>query len=263
MAPRLDERFIYAHWTGRGTVNKIAGRGIGALPADSYFAVFPGFPDAHIMAAEGLRAARSLRSHPEPRLRAAAPVLEAQLRRLGLEIKATEARLAAEADRRIKQKIRDSARRPPTSGRMERAIHSRPLQSNVFPALSVGIADLSKLDSPAGRLRYYWRTQEFGSSHIVGLTVPGRFQPGNAAPSQGAFRHHPYFEHVPRYGGTPMRVKRPIEERAFLREAAWEVGNLAATEMQRIRRIAEADAARIATLLAAVKATLGVATPRR
>jgi hypothetical protein len=170
---------------------------------------------------------------------------------------------ALEADRLIRGKIEATRVRPPTLGiknsqtSLLGGVESRPVPSILPGGGAVGIADISLLiratlrPSGGSRVPYYWRAQEFGSEHNVGRTIFGVFQPGEAAPDPTQFRVHPVFELRSKgQTGYPMTIKRPIPERAFLREGAWDAylfrkARFQATEAQAIvqmRRIAAASA---------------------
>jgi hypothetical protein len=142
---------------------------------------------------------------------------------------------ALEADRLIRAKIEATRLRPPTLGvknsqtALSGGIESRPVPSVLPGGGAVGIADLSLLikatlrPSAGSKTPYYWRAQEFGSDHNVGRVIMGVFQPGAVAPDGGQFRSHPVFEtRGPGEERYPMRITRPIPERAFLREGAWD-----------------------------------------
>ncbi len=142
---------------------------------------------------------------------------------------------ALEADRLIRARIEATRVRPPTLGvknsqtSLLSGVESRPIPSILPGGGAVGIADISLLiratlrPSAGSSVPYYWRAQEFGSEHNVGRVIVGVFQPGDAAPDAGQFRAHPAFEtRGPGSTRYPMRIRRPIPERAFLREGAWD-----------------------------------------
>ncbi len=135
-------------------------------------------------------------------------------------------------------------------------IESRAVRSILPGGGAVGIADIQHLvqatlrPSAKSTTPYYWRAQEFGSSHNVGRVLLGVFQPGEAAPSEEQFRTHPAFESRPTgQKRFLMRIHRPIPERAFLREGAWEAylyrkTRFQATEaaaIEKMRQIASAS----------------------
>lgn len=153
---------------------------------------------------------------------------------------------AVKADTLIRARIRTTAVRPPTSGRLESGIISRPIPTT-WPGAALGIADLDALDKTAINPRYhaagpYWRTQEYGYSGHVGRVVPGYFQPGQSRPSGAEFRLHPYFEQVGGGGnkaprGTPaMVIGKPIQARHFLRDGTDDLIAWRRREMSRINR---------------------------
>jgi hypothetical protein len=136
---------------------------------------------------------------------------------------------AEKADSLVRDRIRQTAVRPPTSGRLTAAIQSEPLKLP-FAGGGVGIANLATLDKravnpTAKKAGEYWRAQEYGTSAHVGRIIPGFFMPGRSKPSAAEFRNHPYFEQAKRgkggkaKKGTPaMRITRPIHARHFLRD---------------------------------------------
>lgn len=166
---------------------------------------------------------------------------------------------ALQADRLIRARIEATRVRPPTLGvknsqtSLLNGVESRPVPSILPGGGAVGIADLSILiratlrPSAGSKTPYYWRAQEFGSSHNVGRVIMGVFQPGQAAPDPAQFRVHPVFE--TRAPGSairyPMWISKPIPERGFLREGAWDAylyrkGRFRTTEtvaIEQMRRI--------------------------
>jgi hypothetical protein len=143
---------------------------------------------------------------------------------------------ALEADRMIRSRIEASRVRPPTLGvknsqtSLMGGVESRPVPSVLPGGGAVGIADVQALiratlrPSANSSTPYYWRAQEFGSDHNVGRVIMGVFQPGAAAPDARQRRVHPVFEVRGKGAGDryPMKIRRPIPERAFLREGAWD-----------------------------------------
>ena len=167
---------------------------------------------------------------------------------------------AVEADKIIRDFIEETRVRPPTTGvkpghtSLLAAVHSRPVESILPGGGAVGIGDIDQLihgtlmPSTNSQTPYYWRAQEFGSDHLVGHTLYGVFQPGEAAPSGAENRAHPYFE-VRGKGESPsykMVVRNPIEERGFLRKGVSEAAafrrglhkDTEALAVDRMRRIA-------------------------
>lgn len=137
---------------------------------------------------------------------------------------------AAKADIFIRDRLRQTAVRPPTSGRLAAAVQSVPMSGVAAAGGGVAIASIRKLDTLAVDPRFkdsgaYWRAQEYGTDAHVGRVVPGYFMPGRSAPSAGEFRNHPYFEQAGRGiggkapKGTPaMVITRPLHARHFLRD---------------------------------------------
>lgn len=134
---------------------------------------------------------------------------------------------ARKADELIRGRIRSSAVRPPTSGRLERAVLSAPMASTL-PGGGIRIASLDALDSGAVNPRgkgIYWRSQEYGLPVFPDQRpAPGYFMPGFSAPSGDAFRAHPYFQQMRYAKGMPALVRTvPLEARHFLRDGTEDV----------------------------------------
>lgn len=136
----------------------------------------------------------------------------------------------------IQQAIEATRVRDQGHQRLLNAIRSEPVPSILGPGGgSVGIGNIEELErgtlkpSARSRVPFYWRAQEFGSDHLVGHTLYGVFQPGEAAPAgPGPNRTHPMFE-VRGKGKSPsykMVVRNPIEERGFLRKGAFDAYEL-------------------------------------
>lgn len=190
----------------------------------TYFAILP--PETHLLNAYRilLDARRvAIRNFPGPEGRARALAIDVVLREVQTRVNVAATETAAEADKAIVALIKKTQVRPDPPGRsahtrLQEAIESRPLATNVAGG-GVGIADISILDQVADASgQAYWRAQEFGSSHLVGKKVKGFFQPGRSAAGAAPFRTHPLFEVTSE--GPQMLISRPIPERAFLREGA-------------------------------------------
>lgn len=130
-----------------------------------------------------------------------------------------EIAVAEHTDVSVRERIKLTQKRPdaPQGASMIHGIESRPIKFDV-PLFAIGQVDIGILNKAAtrpGAQKPYWRSQEYGSSHIVGKRPRGYFQPGSAPPDPGQFRVHPVFTAAS--GGPRMRIRRPIEERAFLR----------------------------------------------
>jgi hypothetical protein len=133
---------------------------------------------------------------------------------------------AMKADTFVRDRLRQTAVRPPATGSLAAAVHSEPLKLP-FPGGGVGIANIGMLDKGAFDQGSYWRAQEYGTTAHVGRRVVGFFEPGRAKPSAAQFRNHPFFEQAKRgksgkaQKGTPaMVIRRPIHARHFLRDGA-------------------------------------------
>lgn len=144
------------------------------------------------------------------------------------------------ADEFIRARLRATAVRPPTSGRLERAVASFAIPSQ-WPLAGVGVASVLALDRGAVNPRgggIYWRSQEHGLPVIPGQRpTPGYFMPGYGAPNPAEFRNHPYFEQMPYVKGMPLLVrKRDLQPRHFLRDGTRNFVAWRRVEMQRIQR---------------------------
>jgi hypothetical protein len=149
------------------------------------------------------------------------------------------------ADTFIRDRLRQTAVRPPTSGRLSSAVQSEPLRQP-FPGGGVGIAKIATLDKlavnpNAKKKGEYWRAQEYGTEAHVGRIVPGYFMPGRSAPDVSQFRNHPYFQQARRgrggkaKKGTPaMVITRPLHARHFLQDGAHAFAVWHAQKSQRI-----------------------------
>lgn len=183
-----------------------------------------------------LTAQRLATIRPTPTGRVQAREIDRLILRVKQRVDADARATALEADRLIRARIESTRVRPPTLGiknsqtSLAGGVESRPVPSILPGGGAVGIADISLLiratlrPSAGSSVPYYWRAQEFGSEHNVGRTISGVFQPGEAAPDPTQFRVHPVFTVRGGQGQTsyPMTIKKPIPERAFLREGAWD-----------------------------------------
>lgn len=202
----------------------ISGPFIVGTHGGTFFAILP--PEQHLLNAyRMLLDARqvALRNFPGGEGRARALAIDVVLREVQARVDIAAAETAVEADKAIVHRIKKTQVRPDPPGaggrrRLQDAIVSRPLATNVSGG-GVGIGDIDVLDQVAdANGQAYWRAQEFGSSHLVGHRVRGFFQPGRSPAQGGQFRVHATFE--PDSEGPEMLITRPITERAFLREGA-------------------------------------------
>lgn len=190
--------------------------------------------------------------HPEAKLKAR--LVGRLVQNLNNEVKAGEVLVARAAEKAITSRIRATRKRPPGKGLLANQIACRPIGTLPFHTAAVGIGDISVLDKVADEQgRPYWAAQEFGSGHLVGKVIHGFFQPGFAAPTVGAFRQHPYFE-VDDIG-FPMRIRRPIPRKAFLRSGAADAEQFRYRTMSRIASITTREIERILVTNAAGPAT--------
>lgn len=169
----------------------------------------------------------------------AAARAEAVLRKMSAEFTRLGTRGAAKGTELIRQRLRITSVRPPTSGILEGAITSRPLPS-FPPAGNVGVADMDELDRQVVNPRTggtYWRAQEYGLPvSYRGKPAPGFFMPGRSRPSMNEFQNHPYFEQMPYARGMPALVRtRDVPARHYLRDGskAYEAWHIA--EQNRIK----------------------------
>lgn len=180
------------------------------------------------------------------------------------EVEATAVRTASFADEAIRAEIERTRVRPPTIGvkrghsHLLSGIRSRPVESILPGGGAVGIGDIEELiaatlaPSTNSQTPYYWRAQEFGSDHLVGQTLYGVFQPGEARPSGAESRRHPVFEVRGKGQGKShkMVVRNPIEERGFLRKGGFEAyayrrGLHRRTEARAVTRMRQIAAGRV------------------
>lgn len=211
--------------------------------------------------AHALEVRRRYEAVPHPEAKLKARLVARLVTELNAEVKAAEVLVAGAATRAVIARIGANRHRPQGKGLLVNAIESRPIGTNIFHTGAVGVGDMTALDKAADRYgRPYWAAQEFGSTHLVEWfsthTVYGFFQPGAAAPDQTQFRQHPYFELNSE--GHPLKVKRPIPAKGFLR------GGAADAEQFRYRtmsRVASETAAQIERILAT--GVPGASTRRR
>lgn len=155
------------------------------------------------------------------------------LRQMEDEVRTAARTTAVQSIEFIRQRIEATRVRPKRGDeKLTSSILSKPVPGPIGPAGgSVGIGSIDELNigtlrpSRNARVPFFWRAQEFGSDHLVGHSIIGVFQPGEAAPSGPApNRSHPYFEVRGKGQGRrhKMVIRNPIEERGFLREGAME-----------------------------------------
>lgn len=198
--------------------------GIGGGDGHDYFTILPPVPQL-IEGIKFLDLARTetLKNPDRVEGKVRATAIDYVIKEVGDKVKLAGKQAATDAAVIIRAGVDRSQKRPDGPRRQGRrlrdAITCRALP-NVIPGGGVGIGDIAILDTVVGADGTpFWFTQEFGSSHLVGHEVYGRFrQPGIAAPNPQEFRVHAIF--TPEKSGKRMIVKRPIPERAFLREGA-------------------------------------------
>jgi hypothetical protein len=203
--------------------------GVGGGDGNDYFTILAPVPmliDAFLLLEQARKEALKHPNPTEGRVRAAA--ISFVITEVGDKVKLAGVLTAKEAEVIIKNRVKQTQKRPDTirrpgqgarKRRLVDAIRCRPLPT-VIPGGGVGVGDISVLNEVVGADGTpYWGTQEFGSSHLVGKRLYGWFrQPGKQAANPSEFRTHAIFS--PEQNGPPMTVKRPIPERAFLREGA-------------------------------------------
>jgi len=233
---------------------------VGGGDGSDYFTILPPEPlliDAFLVLE---RARVEALKHPiraEGRARAAA--ISVLISQVGTRVEEAAVLTAKQAEELIEHRINATQKRPDPPGgaftrRLRDAIACRALPT-VLPGGGVGIGDLNRLNEVADEQgRAYWRAQEFGSSHLVGRTLPGFFQPGRSAAGDAPPRTHPIFEVTGE--GAPMTIKNPIPERAFLREGALlaeafrqrALGNAVAVGTKELREITAGTSASLPAL---------------
>lgn len=196
---------------------------VGGGDGNDYFTILPPEPlliDAFLLLEEARKEALRHPIAAEGKARAAA--ISLVISQVGADVEAASILAAQEAEALIVGRINATQKRPdPIGGKVRRlrdAIVCRALPT-VIPGGGIGIGDLTNLNEVAdAQGRAYWRAQEFGSTHLVGKTLYGFFQPGESPAGAAPSRTHPIFEVT--QGGPPMTIENPIPEKAFLREGA-------------------------------------------
>lgn len=223
---------------------------VGAPDGHRYFTILG--PQVHLL--NGYRLlldARDVVSRlPSGTGKASALVIDTILKDTQTAVNAAAIETAAVAERTVRGFVRARQLRPDPPGkgagaRLQDAITARAIRT--FPAGgAVGIGDLDDLAKVVGDDgQEYWRAQEFGSTHLVGRALRGRFQPGNVAPNPADFRVHPVFEgvsYVPQGGrlSGPI-IHNPIPEKAFLREGAYAAAIFRRDAFRKIERTAVSE----------------------
>lgn len=232
---------------------------VGGGDGNDYFVVLPPEPlliDAFLT----LEKARveALKNPDKVEGRAQAAAISLVIAQVGSDVEAAAVLTSKQAEDMIRAQVSRTQKRPDPPGkslgkRLKSAIVCRALPS-VLPGGGVGIGDISTLNEVAdAQGRAFWRAQEFGSSHLVGRTLPGFFQPGNSPAGAAPSRTHPIFEVT---SGPPMTIHNPIPERAFLREGAvlaesfrqQALGNAVSTGIGELRKITTGAAANLDVL---------------
>lgn len=168
---------------------------------------------------------------PGPGGKAQAVEIDRLIARIREEVDAAAVDTAAQAVSFIRDAIEATRVRDGGHQRLLNAVAAVPVPSVLGSGGgSVGIGDIEELEhgtlrpSARSKVPFYWRAQEFGSDHLVGHTLYGVFQPGEAPPEgPGPNRSHPFFQ-VRGKGqkSYKMVVRNPIEERGFLRSGAFQ-----------------------------------------
>lgn len=150
--------------------------------------------------------------------------IEAVIASVGDRVNAAAQETAMFSERAIVSNIETTRVRP--EAHVDRKRLADGIKSESLGMGSVGIGAIEDLDTVVGKDgKPFWRAQEFGSTHLVGRSILGLFQPGTAVPSESEFRKHPIFEEGEGMGLVEpglMRIKRPIPARHFLRDGTAE-----------------------------------------
>jgi hypothetical protein len=229
---------------------------VGGGDGSDYFLVLPPEPlliDAFLILERARVEALKNPDRVEGRARAAA--ISLIISQVGTSVEEAAVLTAKEAESMIEHRVAATQKRPDPPGgafrkRLKDAITCRALPT-VLPGGGVGIGDIQTLNEVADEQgRAYWRAQEFGSSHLVGRTLPGFFQPGDSPAGAAPSRTHPLFEVT---SGPPMTITNPIPERAFLREGATlaevfrqrQLGQAVSSGISELREIAAGTSVRL------------------
>lgn len=210
----------------------------------SYFKVLRPYLGLAETYAHALEVRRRYEAVPHPEAKLKARLVSRMVTDLNAEVKAAEVLVAEAGNRAVIGRLGATRHRPIGRNLLVNSIESRPIGTSVFHTGAVGIGDIAALDKAADdQGRPYWAAQEFGSSHLVGKTLYGFFQPGFAKPIGGAFRQHAYFE-VDNIG-FPMHITRPIPAKGFLRGGAADAEQFRYRTMSRVAAEAAAQVERI------------------
>lgn len=239
--------------------------GLGGGDGHDYFAILPPVP-ALIDAIKTLDLARteSLKNPDRIEGRVRATAIDYVIKEVGDKVKLAGKQAAIDTTVIIRGQVDRTQKRPDgrsrQGSRLRNAIVCRALPT-VIPGGGVGVGDIAVLDTVVGRDGTpFWFTQEFGSHHLVGHEVYGRFRnPGVAYPNPQEFRVHSIF--TPEKSGKKMTIRRPIPERAFLREGAELgdqlrmklLGDAVQQAINELRSILDGSSARLAPLRRVVR----------
>lgn len=219
-----------------------------------YFKVLPGIRGLSVVWIEALRLYADLSRIPHPAAPQKRVLLARHIASMEEKIRAAEVVVAEATDTFVRERIAATQVRPdnPSGPRMITGIKSRPIIYPDLPAFAVGQVDISVLDKAATGVsgKPYWPSQEFGYTGHVGRRMRGSFM--GTRPDPSMFRVHPVFT-----VGRPwykMTIRKPIEERAFLRSGVM----AGALLRQRMWKQIEAEAVREVTRIL----TFGTTTSR-
>jgi hypothetical protein len=239
--------------------------GLGGGDGHDYFAILPPVPQL-IDAIKTLDLARAeaLRNPNRIEGRVRATAIDYVIKEVGDKVKFAGKQAAVDTAILIRSKVDRTQKRPDGPARqgtrLRNAIVCRSLPT-VVPGGGVGVGDIAVLNTVKGADGTpFWFTQEFGSRHLIGHEVYGRFRnPGAAYPNPQEFRVHSIF--TPEKSGKRMTIRRPIPERAFLREGAEAgdalrmklLGDAVVGAIGELRAILDGSSARLAPLRQVVR----------
>lgn len=214
-----------------------------AEDGERYFKIL-GTPPALITTYEYLLEAAELAAKV-PGFQAQGIQVDLLLRQMEDEVRSAARATAAQSMQLIRQRIEATRVRPKRGDeKLISSILSKPVPGPIGPGGgSVGVGSVDELNigtlrpSRNSKVPFFWRAQEFGSDHLVGHTLVGVFQPGEAQPAGPApNRSHPFFEVRGKGAGRryKMVIRNPIEERGFLREGAMEAAQFRRAEFKAI-----------------------------
>lgn len=113
-------------------------------------------------------------------------------------LKVESEKIGMETAQEIRNIIEQNTKRPGSTGKLRDSVDFEPLPDGW------GVGNIAKMNSQVP----YWRAQNYGSSHIVGLKLPkGGFTPGEAKPNSDSFRAGRWQTGA---GEFHAKIKKPI-----------------------------------------------------